>query len=154
MDLEKKRGLQLLAACLIYMLIIVLFFWLLPLKEAHLFTTDSELTPENLWNWDVVETSGIDFNGTYYLVAESPDLRLPVECGIPYVLIRASVAFKFLTGYAYYKYGILYIFELNELNVDGHFEQVKVIARKKNVIDYFLQPYLDRLPEDKKRQRI
>jgi hypothetical protein len=120
-------------------------------RQDPAYTTDSELAPEELSMWEVVYLSKLDRAGRYYMVAEHPDLRLPLECSIPYVLVRSHAELKNLTGYAYYKYGRLYIFEING---EQHFEQVKITRYKKWVIDHFLKPFLDAMPEDKKREGI
>ncbi len=125
-------------------LLFLIFFLLMFLltSRVNAFTTDSEITPEELLKWEVIyKSEQMDMYGRCYIVSENPNLYSPIK----YILIRVHRLIQKIDGYAYYKNGKLSIFELNPTDdsyTDGHFERAEVSPQKKGGFDNLLEPYL------------
>ena len=116
-----------------------------PLLELA-YTTDSEISPYDLFKWEAVYVSAQDKDGIFYIVSEHPLLRTPVDCPIKYILCQVIYEKGKLIGYAYYIGPDLEIYELQTMDFtlsSGHFARVEVTEEKRKIIDYFLLRFLD-----------
>jgi len=110
------------------------------------YTTDSEISPREIFEWMVVYITSPNEQGIYYIVSENPLLRLPIDCPIKYILCLIDNTKQRLVGYAYYLDGQLELYELwakdRTLN-SGHFTRVAISEHKRDVIDYYLLKFVD-----------
>lgn len=131
-------------------LIPFLFFLLVAWAMANAYTTDSEISPAELFKWEEVQKTGMDRQGFYYIVKENPELRLDsLDCPIKYVLLCIDNRKKKLVAYAYYRDDELMIFEIiwkDRTHQDGHFQRIyRIVLEARRIIDFFLQPLLKKI---------
>ncbi len=110
------------------------------------YTTDSEITPYQLFKWLVVFRTSPNEVGIYYIVSANPLLHLPIDCPIKYILCLVDNTKQRLISYAYYLDGQLELYELratDETLDSGHFTRVIISEHKRDVIDYYLLKFLD-----------
>lgn len=130
----------------------------LKVAVAFAYTTDSEISPEELDKWEVVMKSDADARGFYCIVAENPELRLNcLDCPVKYVLLSIDGREKKMVAYAYYRDDELMIFEIvwsDSECTDGHFQSVQAVSEVKRMIDWFLQPFLREFKQSSTIEKI
>ena len=139
-----------------YTLKVIVFLYLLAVflySPAYAYTTDSEITPKELDQWEAAVKSPTDMQGFYYIVAENPELRLnALDCPIKYVLICVDSRKKKMVAYAYYRDDELILVEIvwdDPEYKDGHFQRIyRIVPEAKMLINWFLMPFLQKFKGD------
>ena len=111
--------------------------------SARAYYYESEIDPRVIYTWEVVGTTKIRGDGTYFVVCKNPD----TSHSIKYIAFKVYFPDnRLLTSYAYYKHGELFVYELDYKGYregECYFSLIKPTLEEKKEIDRWLKPHLE-----------